>query len=265
MLLPVIAQDDMEGCKDYPLFTRMPDFYIYNCGSKEFESHQYLAGYDDATGPVYKTVEGKYFFVHYLQKDNGSTPVSAVQIYRNYKNAFTTAGAEALYSREDDLNTWTFKFKKGDKEIWVGAEGCTDGNVLFQIIETEAMKQTVSVNDMLLALNNSGFYALYINFESGKYDIKPEFEPNLNQVVKLLTDNPDLKLSVEGHTDNTGTQPGNQTLSENRAKAVCNYLISKGISAERLSSKGWGQDKPVADNRTEEGRYKNRRVELVKK
>ncbi len=82
----------------------------------------------------------------------------------------------------------------------------------------------------------------------------------------MLTDNPTVKVSIEGHTqaDNTGSPAANKVLSEQRAKAVMNALIAKGITANRLSSKGWGQEKPIGDNKTEEGRAKNRRVEIVK-
>ena len=80
----------------------------------------------------------------------------------------------------------------------------------------------------------------------------------------MLTENATLKISVEGHTDNFGNATLNKILSENRAKAVMNYLVAKGINITRLTSKGWGQTKPIADNSTEDSKAKNRRVELVK-
>jgi outer membrane protein OmpA-like peptidoglycan-associated protein len=114
-------------------------------------------------------------------------------------------------------------------------------------------------------LNKSGFVALYINFETGKADIKPESQAIVDQVADLLKSNDSLNLSVEGHTDNVGTAAFNKTLSENRAKAVMDAIIARGIEKSRLSAKGWGQEKPIGDNDTEEGRAKNRRVEIVKK
>lgn len=81
----------------------------------------------------------------------------------------------------------------------------------------------------------------------------------------MMKSNPELKLSVEGHTDNVGTPASNKTLSEARAKSVVSALVGQGIAADRLSPVGYGKDKPVADNGTEEGRAKNRRVELVKR
>ena len=91
-----------------------------------------------------------------------------------------------------------------------------------------------------------------------------ESQTTLDQVAQMRTENATLKISVEGHTDNVGNATLNRILSENRAKAVMNYLVTKGINTTRLTSKGWGQTKPIADNSTEEGKAKNRRVELVK-
>jgi len=102
-------------------------------------------------------------------------------------------------------------------------------------------------------------------FETGKATIQAESKPLIDQVYELLNTTPDLKVSIEGHTDNTGTVEGNKKLSEQRAKAVVDALITLGIKSDRLTSVGWGQERPVADNRTEDGRTKNRRVEIVKK
>jgi OOP family OmpA-OmpF porin len=87
----------------------------------------------------------------------------------------------------------------------------------------------------------------------------------LNQIAALMKQNAGLKLSVEGHTDNVGTPVANKVLSEQRAKAVLDAVVASGIAAARLSSVGWGLDKPVADDRSEDGRTKNRRVEIVRK
>jgi outer membrane protein OmpA-like peptidoglycan-associated protein len=84
-------------------------------------------------------------------------------------------------------------------------------------------------------------------------------------IATLLKSNPTLKLGVEGHTDNVGDAASNKKLSEARAKSVTAAIVASGVDAARLSAAGFGQEKPVADNRTEEGRAKNRRVELVKK
>lgn len=84
------------------------------------------------------------------------------------------------------------------------------------------------------------------------------------EVLKLLQQNPTLRLSVQGHTDNAGTAPHNQQLSEARARAVVASLTGAGIVAGRLQAAGFGQTKPLADNATEAGKAKNRRVELVK-
>ena len=104
-----------------------------------------------------------------------------------------------------------------------------------------------------------------ITFDIGKANIKPESMTEINRIAQLMKDNGDLKFEVQGHTDNTGTVAGNQKLSEQRAQAIVNKLVEMGIDANRLSAKGMGQSAPLADNSTDEGRAKNRRVEFVKK
>ncbi len=109
------------------------------------------------------------------------------------------------------------------------------------------------------------FITYGITFDVGKAVIKPESMGEINRIVKLMQDNPDLKFEVQGHTDNTGSATLNQTLSEQRAQAIVAKLVSMGISADRLTAVGKGQTNPLADNSTDEGRAKNRRVEFVKK
>lgn len=104
-----------------------------------------------------------------------------------------------------------------------------------------------------------------ITFDIGKANIKLESMTEINRIAQLMKDNGDLKFEVQGHTDNTGTVAGNQKLSEQRAQAIVNKLVEMGIAANRLSAKGMGQSAPLADNSTDEGRAKNRRVEFVKK
>ena len=127
------------------------------------------------------------------------------------------------------------------------------------------MQQVVTANKLLDELNKAGFIALYINFDTGKWDLKADGQATVAEIVKMLKSAPALKVSIEGHTDNVGSAAANKTLSENRAKSVMAAIVSGGIDAKRLSSAGFGQERPIADNRSEEGRAKNRRVELVKK
>jgi outer membrane protein OmpA-like peptidoglycan-associated protein len=102
-----------------------------------------------------------------------------------------------------------------------------------------------------------------VKFKTGKADILPESEPILEAVVKVLNENPQiLKLRVEGHTDNVGNKTLNKLLSNSRAASVMKWLTTHGVDKKRLTSQGWGQEKPIAANDTEEGRKENRRVEF---
>ena len=101
-----------------------------------------------------------------------------------------------------------------------------------------------------------------VTFDVASYTLKPEFRATLSQVAQSMNEYPNSLIDVYGHTDSTGSDAYNQTLSENRARTVANYLISQGVSAARIRSQGFGETLPVANNDTEEGRMKNRRVEI---
>jgi OOP family OmpA-OmpF porin len=103
-----------------------------------------------------------------------------------------------------------------------------------------------------------------VNFATGKAELTPGSRDVLDRVAASLVANPEIKVEVAGHTDNTGSHPMNVKLSQARADVVRDYLVSKGVAAGRLSAKGYGPDKPIASNDTPEGRAKNRRTELTK-
>ena len=100
-------------------------------------------------------------------------------------------------------------------------------------------------------------------FDFDKATLKPDGKRLVDTAVKVMKDKSDLKVSVEGHTDSIGSEAYNQKLSERRAKAVRDYLVSQGIDASRITTRGFGKSKPVASNDTAEGRAENRRVEII--
>jgi outer membrane protein OmpA-like peptidoglycan-associated protein len=102
-----------------------------------------------------------------------------------------------------------------------------------------------------------------VNFDNDMAVLRPEASAILDQAAESLKAWGDVKVEVAGHTDSRSSDAYNMTLSQNRANAVREYLVGKGIAAERLTAKGYGESQPVADNDTEEGRFKNRRVELI--
>jgi outer membrane protein OmpA-like peptidoglycan-associated protein len=124
---------------------------------------------------------------------------------------------------------------------------------------------TGGANSDVEALRNRGRVTLSnLHFETGKADITPDSEASLNDAVNALKEHPDWKIRVEGFTDNVGSREANLKLSTDRANAVMNWLAEHGIDRSRLSAKGYGEARPVASNSTDEGRAKNRRVEIVR-
>lgn len=251
----VYASVDIAGSKDHPMFTRMKDFYITSYEAKEFDRQEFV----DEKGKE-MNVEGKTYIIEYYMNE-GAREITPIQIIKNFENAVKKAGG-TFY--EYTGNTVYLIVKKGGKETWAKVNATAE-SYLLTITEKEGLKQEITANDMLDALNKDGFIALYINFDTNKATIKPESQSTVDQIALLMKNNPDLKVSIEGHTDNTGTAANNNILSQQRADSVKAAVVKQGINVSRMTTKGWGQDKPVADNRTEEGRAKNRRVEIVKK
>jgi outer membrane protein OmpA-like peptidoglycan-associated protein len=135
------------------------------------------------------------------------------------------------------------------------------------IVEKEAMVQKVVADASLMAdsIGETGKVAVYeIFFDFNKADIKPESEPALREIAKLLSEKKTMRLHVVGHTDNVGGYDYNMKLSQARADAVVQALVTKHkVDGTRLKAAGVGPLSPVASNRTEDGKAKNRRVELV--
>src|SRR5690606_39221792 len=122
-----------------------------------------------------------------------------------------------------------------------------------------------SVNELLAQFDKDGFLELEVHFDTAKATIRPESSAVLDQAAAMLREASSANVEVAGHTDNVGDAAANQRLPEQRAASVRQALVERGIDAARLSAKGYGASQPVADNRSEDGRAKNRRVELVKR
>ena len=138
----------------------------------------------------------------------------------------------------------------------------TNGNGDTYITNLRIAKGAVPLYDRMMS--DGKFVTYGITFDVGKATIKPESMGEINRIVQLMNENPTLKFSVEGHTDSTGNAASNQTLSEQRSQAIVDKLVELGIAKDRLTAVGKGQNSPIADNTTDEGRAKNRRVEFVK-
>jgi len=260
---PLLSQEDKENCKDPGLFTRMPNFHIYNCTDLEFDKYDFPVS-DGKT----QAVEGHFMVVNYYLNDNAQAP-SGLQIARNYTNAIKKIGGKLIYEYIDGgIQNSIVKAVIDNKEVWAHIMGGGNGMYTVSVIEKEAMEQDVAADASSMAgsIKETGKVALYgIYFDTGKSVLKPESLSSLQEIAKLLKSDPSLKLYVVGHTDNVGGFDANIKLSMDRAAAVVNALVTQhSVSAASLKAYGDGPTSPVASNENEEGRALNRRVELVK-
>jgi OOP family OmpA-OmpF porin len=247
-------------------------------------------------GAELRSVEG-----HYQQRwfPPRTVKMSLLEAYRNYDNAFRALGAvrvdaadpadpafvgrnggkDALLKRlrlpnlPRDLPEGVpvyaqYLLRTADRNIWLSFSVFDDGNnVSVMTLEEKPMQQSVAfvkADEMASALGKDGHIALYLNFDTDSDAIRADSKPVVEEIAKLLKADPQLKLKVEGHTDNSGEAAHNRELSRQRAESVVRAVAGLGIDGKRLQASGVGADKPVADNASEEGRARNRRVELVK-
>jgi outer membrane protein OmpA-like peptidoglycan-associated protein len=257
-----LAQEqDVKGSKDYPLFSRWPGYVLDSYEHKKFDAYVY------ELKDTKETIEGEYYRIDYYHRQDVEA-ASELEIIRNYENAIRKAGGTVLYTAGTSYTIG--KIVKDGKEIWVRVHPWNSGSgIELNIVERQAMEQTIQANAAVWQsdIATTGHAAVYgIYFDTDKAEIKPESEPALAEMVKLLGSNPGLNVFIVGHTDNTGTFEHNMKLSMDRAAAVVNALTTKhGIAAARLKPYGVASLAPVASNKTEDGRAKNRRVELVEK
>ena len=262
VIAPLTAQQDIEGSKDPALFTRMPGYHIYRYDDVQFDKYEFRISHEKT-----QIVEGHHLFIMYDLNPNVQAP-SPLQIGRNYINAIKKVGGELVYEFQDPGEDVILKVIKNGMETWAYVSANGSGSYGIQIIEKQSMNQDVvaDASSMAKSINESGKVAVYgIYFDTGKSVLKPESQPTLTEISKLLKSDPNLKLYVVGHTDNAGLFDANIKLSMDRAGAVVNALVSQfSVNASRLRAYGDGPTCPAASNNTEEGKALNRRVELVK-
>ena len=297
------AQDeDVEGSEDHPLISRFPDSIIKYYDVKQFDEYVLPLGkLEKGKLSESEQLEGKITRITYKAPEDRST-LEVYRNYElalksaGFEILFTSSGKEigdsydwvryfyeslnplrrsardGLIADEDRYQRYlSAKLSSPEGDVYVSLYvslkyGCP--KVQLDVIEVKPMETgLVAVNADALAkdIAKTGHVAVYgIYFDTDKADVKPESEPILKEIAKLLQQNPRLKLYVVGHTDNVGDLTYNMKLSQARADAVVKALVSKyGADVNRLKAYGMGPLAPVTSNKAEEDRAKNRRVELV--
>lgn len=280
--LPISTED----IGDFPFFTAPKGAtYINNVKPKDFDFMVFVTPDD-----IYK-VEGKTFRAYVHPENNAEVEISSNYLNKSFEEAILKAGGVKVFEGEllderkekyKELCTYagsngslkiggntiaTYIIRREDGNVYIAFDKKKHNTMSIQIVEEKAFEQTIkkiTSDEIEKDLIEKGKAILYINFDLDKATLKSDGVETVQEIVKVLNKNQDLAIAINGHTDNLGTQEYNQKLSEDRALTVKNEIIKSGIVSERLSSKGFGQKIPIADNNTEEGKAQNRRVELIK-
>lgn len=255
--------------------------------NKNFDREHMIAG-DKVVA-----IEGKVFRDRFQLTNPDQREYSDIEFQRNYANAIAELGGQQInrvqYTNEvnaafggreavdkhyhgtcasDGCENHTYLIRQGGKEWWIQVStGAIPLHGEVVVLERQGMTSKLAFIDaaaMKKALDADGRIALYINFDVDKATLRPDAAAVVAEIHRLLSNDPALRLSIDGHTDSTGTADRNRALSRQRAEAVQAALVARGIAADRLQAQGFGPDQPLADNATEDGRAKNRRVELVR-
>ena len=254
-------QQDARECKDHPLFTRMPGYWIHSCVERQFDAFDFIVGPNKKTSHV----EGQLWKINYYPQNSLNPKPSELQIQRNFQNAVQKQGGKVVWTEKAQD---TYMLVKDGVEVWVHLRAEFTGKYFLTIVQKQAMAQDIVVDAAALAqgLAAEGHMTVEgIYFDTGKAVIKPESAQAIGEIAGLLKSDPTLKVFVVGHTDSVSTVEVNLKLSQDRAQAVLQALAGQhGIDPARLRAHGCGPFAPVATNATEAGRAKNRRVELVK-
>jgi len=257
--------EDAGDCKDHPLFTCLPNYRINECLVKESDIFNFPVESRIAEDVKKQTIEGKYFFYSYNVKE-GAQETSSLLIFRDLESELIQHYGLIVARVVEPMNSYSFitgKVPKDNMDTWILFQA-TGSDYQLNIVEKRRKVQVIMADSMWNVLNKRDSLALDIFFDDDTTSIIPASLPIIDQIDQLLKNHPSLKLSIQCHTDNRRPAVDNKIKSAMRARVVLDALAEKGTPKTRLSSIGWGQDKPVADNRTDEGRAKNRRIVIVR-
>ncbi len=234
-----------------------------------FDSYKFYAINEETQKREEVLVKGKKWQLLYEVRTSSGERVqdiSKLEFFENYKAAALEMGGKVVF---EDVGQMVLTIPRDDGgTTWCRVSGNAGlGQQELVIIDEEGFQKSLTFGPVELkeALDKDGRVILYdILFDYDQATLKQDSDKQLQHIVTLLIQNPDLKVEIQGHTDNVGEAEYNLSLSEKRANTVFQYLQLFGITPERLLAKGYGESQPVSSNDTEEGRAKNRRVELVK-
>jgi len=281
---PARVQESAAALPTFPFFNPLDGLesvFSEADRTRNFDVEYFVAG------PKVQVVEGKvYRDIFPLE---GPRRYSTIEFQRNYEQAILALGGvkiagpvqtEDFFPQRPEQpqpngSCWQFScdanfylIRQDGREIWISVGTASiplHGYVT--VAERKAMAKSysfLSADALKAALDANGRVPVYVEFDLDRATLRPDARPAVDEIIKLMRTHLDLRLSIEGHTDNTGAAAHNRTLSKARADTVQAALIAAGIAAARLRTAGLGADKPLAPNTSDSNRARNRRVELVR-
>ena len=264
--LPIKAQKtDAEGCQDYPLFQRKAGYRMETCIIKDADTVAFPIENRISQDMKMQTVMGNSSFYWYIASAD-SARIPALIMFRNFEDSLRKHRGYVVARAIEIGNPGSFitgKIEKENVTIWMLIQA-SNNDYMLTVVEKQRKINVLSAENIWNILDSRDSVTVDIFFDDDTTTIIPASYPVIDQVHEMLVRHPLVKVSIQAHTDNTPGPRNSKILAAERAKVVLDVLTAKGIEKNRLKSCGWGWDKPVADNRTEEGRTKNRRLVLVR-
>ncbi|MCF8067336.1 MAG: OmpA family protein [Desulfobacterales bacterium] len=257
--------------KEHPMIRPFPGSVLAENMSKyqKFNVYEFYYMNKQTNKREKKKVSGEYYYLLYEVRTSSGSRVqdmANVEFFENYKAAAIEKGGETVFEDRDQL-VFTIPRDDGGRSWCRVTLNAGMGQQYLVIIDEKGLEtsMTFGPKELKEALDKDGKVLLYgILFDLDEATLKIESVKQLQHMVSLMITYPELNIEIQGHTDNQGADTYNMELSQKRAQTVCAYLELFGILPDRLLAVGYGETRPVAGNDTEEGRAKNRRVELVK-
>ncbi len=257
----VRLNEDESGCKDSALLARVPGCNIIQCDTKADDGLEILMGRSDKGDMISEVIDGESQVLYYLCPGR----LAPAALVKAAEVNLGKSGFKIVYSGKDEAELPLLTAMKDRDWLQISTYLYFDLSVYVQTVLKQADDADPNADALTASLMKNERVTLHsVRFYANRAVLRPDGDRMLAAVAMAMTKHPDLKIRVESYSDDDADEAASKQLCQQRAVAIASWLSERGIDKTRLASQGLGPAKPLADNTTEEGRAKNRRVELVR-